>query len=48
MVPHIPEHMLPIRVEWYVHRKKNVPEVRNRRFTCDPAGSAFWNDQLLP
>lgn len=44
----MPVQVLPISVEWYVQRNRNVPLWRNRLLTADPAGSALWNDQFPP
>ena len=47
-LPHIPVQVVPINVEWYVHRNRKVP-VRVKRFLAvAPAGSDSWNDQFPP
>lgn len=40
--------VFPISVEWYVHRNRNTPELRNRLFTAEPTGSASLKDQFPP
>ena len=47
-LPHIPVHAVPINVEWYVHRNRNVPVPRNRFLAVTPTGSVWWNDQFPP
>ena len=47
-VPHMPVQVSPLSVEWYVHRNRNVPVLRNRLLTADPTGSARRNDQFPP
>ena len=40
-LPHIPVQLVPISVEWNVHRNRNVPAARNRFFTVTPTGSVL-------
>ena len=44
----MPVQLAPISEEWYVHRNRNVPVLRNRLLTADPTGNALRNDQLPP
>jgi hypothetical protein len=47
-LPHIPVQEVPISVEWYVHRNRNVPARVNRFLAVAPTGRDLWNDQFPP